>query len=79
MRAYETIIKAISPVDGEIKTYFGPTIKAPSRQLAIEFCEQNGLGYCHIGTEVYSEVPCDDVTYTPDWVKQINYHALTYN
>lgn len=79
MRAFETIIKAISPLDGEIHTYFGPTIKAPSKELAREFCDENGLGYCIIGDEVYSEIPCDDVNYRPDWSKEINYHKQTYN
>lgn len=73
MKIWETIIYAKSPLDGSMRTYGGPNIKAPSKSLAREFCENNGLGYCHIGDEIVAEIPCKKGTYEPDFKNQIDY------
>ena len=52
MRAWGTTIHALNPVTGEYCEYSGPVIFAPSRELAFEYCQKNGLGYCNIEDEL---------------------------
>lgn len=45
--------------EGNLFTWVGQVITAPSWQLAEEYCEKNGLGYLRITGELIAEVPCD--------------------
>jgi hypothetical protein len=51
MKVWSTIIYAKCPIKKEIITFSGPFIEAPSPKLAFEYCQNNGMGYCHIGDE----------------------------
>lgn len=79
MKIWVTEIKAICPIDGGLKTFGGPNIKAPSRQLAHEYCQNNGLGYCSITGELISEIPCKEGTYEPDWDNMVDYENIQSN
>lgn len=56
MKKWGTEIFAKCPITGDFKTYCGPNIKAPTKQLAFEWCQNNGLGYLHITDEVIAEI-----------------------
>lgn len=79
MKIWGTEVKAICPIDGELKTFGGPNIKAPSRQLAHEYCQNNGLGYCRITDELIAEIPCKEGTYEPDWDNMTDYENIQRN
>ncbi|WP_212005765.1 hypothetical protein [Chitinophaga sp. HK235] len=72
MRTWETIIRATDPVTGELKTFGGPNIQAPSQQLAHEYCQANGMGYCRIGNEIVAEILARPDG-SPDWNQRIDY------
>lgn len=78
MKIFCTTIHALDPIDGEYKEFCGPNIKAPSQSLAFEYCQNNGLGYCHIGGEIVMEIPCDK-DFKPDWNKSIDYENIQLN
>lgn len=48
MKKFISTIKAVDPYSGEIKTYAGPAIWAPTVEAAQEYCNENGLGYLHL-------------------------------
>lgn len=79
MTKWGTLIYSICPVNNDKRVFVGPTIEAPSRQLAHEYCQNNGMGYCHIGDELIMEIPCKEGTYEPDWNKSVDYHKEQYN
>lgn len=60
MKHWATEIKAIDPNTGELMTYAGPNIQGISMRDAMEFCENNGLGYCKVVYEINSEIPYSD-------------------
>lgn len=76
MRQWVTEIKAIDPVDGELKTYAGPNVPALNLVIAEQYCQDNGLGYCRIIGELVAEIPCKPGTFDPDWDNQVNYDNL---
>lgn len=78
MKTWATNIKAINPLDGEITDFCGPNIKAPSKELAFEYCQKNGLGYCSIEGEVLMEIPCDE-NYKADFGNAINFESENLN
>jgi len=43
-----TEIRAIDPMDNEIKIFSGPRIEAESLMEAEDYCLKNGLGYCKV-------------------------------
>jgi hypothetical protein len=80
MRRYTTTIKAIDPFTGEMCTWGGPFIMAPSWALAQRWCQQNGLGYCLIDGELVAEIPTKKgTTNIPDWDKMIDYDKIDQN
>lgn len=79
MRIWCTTIYAKCAVTGQLKTFCGPNIEAPSAKLAHEYCQNNGLGYCHIEGELQSETPCKPHTFDPDWDKEIDYTKKNQN
>ena len=78
MKMWLTTIHALDPMDGMYKEFNGPVIEAPSKKRAHEFCQNNGLGYCHIGDEVIILPPCNDCN-IPDWEKKIDYDKIDLN
>ena len=79
MKIWTTRIYAISPETNEMTMYGGPNIPAFTKKLAREYCDLNGLGYCHIGDELVKEVPCKNGTFEPDFEKSIDYEDIQYN
>lgn len=79
MKIWGTYIYAKCPIDGEIKTFGGPNIEAPTRELAFEYCQNNGLGYCHIADEIIAIIPCKEGTFEPDFDKKIDFDVINNN
>ena len=59
MKTFETLIKAIDPHDGEIKTFKGNAISAKSKEEARKYCDNNGLGFLHISDEIVASYDFD--------------------
>ena len=78
MKIFATRIHALDPLDGEYKTFAGPDIKAPSASLAFDYCQNNGMGYCHIDGEAICDIPCDE-NYKADFDKQVDYDIINSN
>lgn len=49
---WATEIKAIDPVDGEMKTWVGPHVEGTTTEEAKQYCQDNGLGYCDVVGQV---------------------------
>jgi hypothetical protein len=79
MKMYGTTIFAISPLDGSMREYCGPNVPGISVDNAREYCENNGLGYCHVHGELVCEIPCKEGTYEPDFNNMIDYENPTLN
>lgn len=76
---WSTVVYAKCAVTGDIKTFCGPNISAPTRKLAHEYCQHNGLGYVHISDELIMEIPCKNGTLEPDFDAAIDYQKIQYN
>lgn len=79
MNLYVTTIRAISPIDGELRSYGGPNVPGISFADAQAYCENNGLGYCKVDGLLISEIPCKPGTYEPDWDKMTDYENERLN
>ena len=79
MDLYSTTIKAISHIDGELKTYVGPNVPGISFADAQNYCENNVLGYCKVDGLLVAEIPCKEGTYEPDWNKMVDYENKRLN
>ena len=79
MKFWTTEIFALCPIRNEIKTFCGPNIPAPTKELAHKYCQSNGLGYLHVGDELVMEIPCKAGTYEPDWINAIDYDKIQNN
>lgn len=73
MKTWCTEIKAIDPIDGQLKSYAGPNVNAPTWSLADDYCQTHGLGYCKVSGQLIAEIPCKPGTYEADFSKQIDY------
>lgn len=73
MNLYITTIKAVSPIDGELKSYEGPNVQGISFEDAQNYCENNGLGYCKVDGLLVAEIPCKNGSYEPDFDKLKDY------
>lgn len=79
MKIWSTLIYAKCAVTGEMKTFGGPNIPAPTQKLAHEYCQKNGLGYCHIGDEVICEIPCKPGGFEPDFYNGLDFENVQNN
>lgn len=79
MKQWCTEIKAIDPIDGEMKKWGGPNVPGISQKDAEQYCQANGLGYCSINGELIAEIPCKKGTYEPDFENTIDYEQPTMN
>lgn len=48
MRMWVTLIKAIDPSNGQLKTWGGPNVPGINHEDAERYCQQNELGYCQV-------------------------------
>lgn len=58
MKLWVTEFKAEDSRTGELKTYGGPYIEAPTFQLAQDWCYENA-GHLRVVGELIEEIPCD--------------------
>lgn len=79
MNYYTTIIRAIDPVTGKLKTWDGPNIYALSYNLAVQYCNDNGLGYCKVDGILVSEISTKKDGVTPDMGSRIDYNKIQLN
>ena len=82
MRIFSTYIKAINPNTGELCTFSGQPIKAPSKQWAREYCDNSGigLGYLFIGDELVETIPCKKGSnYEPEFENKVDYYTANQN
>jgi hypothetical protein len=56
MKKFTTILQAIDPRDGELKTWQGQIIQAKTIVEAKRFCQKNGLGYLRVIGEFIEEI-----------------------
>jgi hypothetical protein len=77
MRKFRTEIKAISPIDGELKTFDGPVIQSISYDLAQQYCDNNGLGYCKVVGELVAVIPMKNGI--ADFYKSVDYQIPNLN
>ena len=74
MPTYCTYIYAINPVTNEMCTFMGQNIEAPTPGLAHQWCQNNGLGYLHIGEELVMTIGVKaGTTNEPDWSTKKDY------
>jgi hypothetical protein len=45
---FYTTIQAICPITGDLKTFAGPKVPGIDIASANQYCQDNGLGYCHV-------------------------------
>jgi hypothetical protein len=77
MKIYTTMIKAIDPRDGELKSWAGPNVPGISFADARWYCDNNGLGYCEIHGELVAEIgtKIENGMIVPDFKNRIDYDA----
>ena len=55
IKKWITKISAIDPIDGELKTWFGPYVDAENIESARKWLDSNGMGYCKLTGEIFVE------------------------
>lgn len=76
---YVTVVRAICPITGELKTFSGPRVPGISEEDANNYCQNNGLGYCKVVGILVAEIPCKEGTFNPDMDKMIDYERTKLN
>lgn len=76
---YFTVIRAISPNDGQLKSYAGPHVPGISVEDAQAYCEHNGLGYCKVLGQLSVEIPLKEDASGLDWDNMIDYEENKLN
>jgi len=77
MKLWATQLKAIDPYTGELKTWMGENIKAPTWDLAQQWCNENGRGYLEVIGELIAEIPEKDGE--PYFENAIHYDIIQLN
>jgi len=67
MRIYLTEIRAIDPMDGQLKIWAGPEVPGTDQEDAQRFCDQNGLGYCVVVGEKKEEIHVVEILWEFDF------------
>lgn len=78
MKLWCTEIKALDPHTGEMKTWCGDNIPAPTWAMAQKWCDEN-KGYLNVVGELVAEIPCKPGTYEPDWDNMTDYENIQNN
>ena len=55
-KKFTTILQAIDPKDGQLKTWHGQIIEAKNIVEAKRFCQKNGMGYLRVVGEFIAEI-----------------------
>jgi hypothetical protein len=56
MNTYITEIEAIDPTDGELKRWEGIKVESITPELAQQWCNTNGYGYCKVVGQLRFEI-----------------------
>ena len=59
MKKFVTIIQAIDPKDGNLKTFHGDYIEAENEEKAQEIIDNSEKGYLKLSGELIEEIPTD--------------------
>jgi hypothetical protein len=78
MKIWVTEIRAKDARTGEMKTWCGDNVEAPTLELAQEWCDNN-KGYLKVIGELVAEIPCKPGTYEADFSKQVDYDNIQNN
>lgn len=78
MKKWCTEIKALDACTGEMKTWAGDEVEAPTYELAQEWCNNN-KGYLKVIGELITEIPCKKGTYEADFSKMVDYENIQNN
>ena len=78
MKQWVTEFKAICARTGELKTYGGENVQAPTHDLAQKWCYDNRGNLKVIG-ELVMEIPCKEGTYEPDFKNAVDYDNIQNN
>lgn len=79
MRMWVTLIKAIDPSNGQLKTWGGPNVPGINHDDAIRYCQENELGYCDVLGELVTVIPCKEGTHEPNMDKMVDYEKINNN
>lgn len=78
MKLWCTEIKALEAATGEMRTWCGDNIEAPTWELAQEWCDNN-KGYLKVVGELVAEIPCKENSCEADFDKMIDYEIIQNN
>lgn len=78
MKIWTTNIYAIHNVTGELATFCGQYVEAPTRELAQQWCDVH-CGYLHVSDELIAEIGCKEGTLEPDFDNMIDYENTQNN
>jgi len=78
MKQWCTEFKALDARTGQMKTWCGENVQAPSFELAQQWCYEN-RGYLKVIGELVAEIPCKENSYEPDFDKMIDYENQKLN
>ena len=70
-----TEIKALRPCDGQMTTFCGPEIEAPTLREAQEYIDKN-MPWCWLLGQLVCEIPCIEGTHDPDFDNSIDYKEV---
>lgn len=79
MKIWATEFRALDAKTGEMKTWVGENVQAPTWQLAQQWCYENRGHLTVIKDQLVMEIPCKAGTYKPDWDNAIDYHKIENN
>lgn len=79
MKIWVTELQALDPGTGEMKTWCGENVTAPTWELAQQWCDNNEKGYLKVVGELIAEIPCINGTNKPDWKNITDYEAIQNN
>ena len=78
MKQWVTEFRALDARTGELKTWCGPNISAPTLQLAQQWCCDNA-GHLQVVGELVMEIPCIKGTYDPDFENKVDFENNRLN
>jgi hypothetical protein len=78
MKLWCTEIKALCPHTGEMKTWGGDDVAAPTWELAQQWCNEN-KGYLKVIGELIAEIPSDAETYEADFAGRVDWEVIQSN
>ena len=78
-RIWLTQFRAADAKTGEIATWSGENVEAPTWQLAQQWCYEN-KGYLKVIGELVAEIPCKEGEgFNPDFDNMIDYETIKNN